>query len=70
MYISPRPSLVCLTVDGVSVVMDSKDAKDLKKRYPTATIQRFRPRKCNSTKDGHGAVRNVPVSEYLRERND
>lgn len=63
MYISPRPALVTFTVDGVSVVVDSADAKILLNKHPTGIIKRYRKRS-TSKKVGHGPVRSVPLSEY------
>lgn len=67
MYIAPKPALVTFTVDGVSVVVDSKDAKDMLRVYPHGKIKRFRARRTNSTKVGHGPVRSIPVDEYMRQ---
>ena len=65
MYIAPKPALVTFTVDGVSVVVDSKDAKDMLHLYPHGIIKRLRP-KASNKKVGHGPVRSIPVAEYLK----
>ena len=66
MMIAPKPALVTFTVDGVSVVVDSKDAKDMLRVYPHGKIKRFRARRIHSTKVGHGPVRSIPVADYLK----
>ena len=64
MYINPRPSLVVFTVDGVSLTIDSKDAKELKKLHPSATIHRLHKR-TTKEKVGHGPVVKISVQHYL-----
>ena len=63
MMISPRPAIVTFTVDGVSVVVDSAEAKILLNKHPSGIIKRYRKRS-NKQKVGHGHVRNVPLAEY------
>lgn len=44
MYIAPKFSLKKVTIDGISLVLNSEEARELKKKYPEAEIQPLRSR--------------------------
>lgn len=54
MFISPKFCLKQVTVDGIKVILNSEEAKDLKKKYPQAVIHNLR--KGRSKPSLHGPV--------------
>ena len=66
MFIAPRVSLKQVTVDGIRVIINSDEAKLWKQKYPNCDIKPLRKgRSQTQAKHKHGAVRSIPVQEYL-----
>lgn len=62
MLIAPKFSLVTVLVDGVSAVMNSEEARELRKKHSNIKVQRLRKNK----KVGHssGPVTIINPAEY------
>ena len=68
MFIAPRVSLKQVTVDGIRVVINSDEAKLWKQKYPNCDVKPLRKGRSQTqtqAKHKHGAVRSIPVQEYL-----
>lgn len=61
-----RFSLKKVSVDGVSIIVNSDEVADIKKKYPNAKVKGLR-RKSNKKKL-HGDVHSIPVSQYLKQQ--
>ena len=64
MFIAPRVSLKQVTVDGIRVIINSDEAKIWKQKYPNCDVKPLRKGR-SQTQAKHGAVRLIPVQEYL-----
>lgn len=64
MFINPSFSLKSVVVDGIQVILNSEEAKELRKKYPSARISALR----KSRKVGHlsGPCVSIPVYQYLK----
>lgn len=62
----PQVSLKQVTVDGIRVIINSDEAKLWKQKYPNCDVKPLRKgRSQTQAKQKHGAVRSIPVQEYL-----
>lgn len=62
MLIAPKFSLVNVLVDGINVVMNSEDARDIRAKHPEAKVSRLR--KNRIAKQLNSTVRIIDPNEY------
>jgi hypothetical protein len=59
-------SLKLVSVEGVSLIVDSDEAVRIKSKYPNAKVKGLRRK--GRKKQLNGPVRSIPVGEYLAQQ--
>ena len=62
MLIAPKFSLVNVLIDGINVIMNSEDARELRNKHSDIKIQRLRKNK--KVGHRHGPVTIINPAEY------
>lgn len=62
MLVAPQFYLVNVLIDGINVIMNSEDAREIRGKYPDAKVSRLRKNK--KVGHSHGPVTIINPAEY------